>query len=162
MAKWICEYIPKDIETYVEVFGGAFWVYIKGDVHNSPKLKEVVYNDKNRFMSNLFECFRDPLLMHHHLSKNESQQKELFDRFQQNLNVISKGNCHFELRDYELATQYAYVATQVFSGSKILESKFIDLKGKYSSKYDALRRRLMNPDVINKITKITDCENLDI
>ena len=48
MAKWICEYIPKDIETYVEVFGGAFWVYIKGDVHESPKLKEIVYNDKNR------------------------------------------------------------------------------------------------------------------
>jgi len=161
MSKWICEYIPDDIKTYVEVFGGAFWVYVKGDIHEKPLLQEVVYNDKNRFMANLFECFRDPLLSHHHLSKNESQQKELFDRFQQNLNVISKGNCHFELGDYELATQYAYVATQVFSGSKILESKFIDLKGKYSSKYDALRRRLMNPDVINKITKITDCENLD-
>ena len=128
MAKWICEYIPNDIKTYVEVFGGAFWVYIKGDIHEKPLLQEVVYNDKNKFMANLFECFRDPLLIHHHLSKNKSQQKELFDRFQQNLNTIAKGNCPFELGDYDLATQYAYVATQVFSGSKILESKFIDLK----------------------------------
>ena len=33
MSKWICEYIPNDIETYVEVFGGAFWVYVKGDIN---------------------------------------------------------------------------------------------------------------------------------
>ena len=39
MAKWICEYIPDDIETYVEVFGGAFWVYVKGDIHKKPQLK---------------------------------------------------------------------------------------------------------------------------
>ena len=68
MSKRICEYIPKDIETYVEVFGGAFWVYIKGDVHESPKLKEVVYNDKNRFMSNMFECMRNHLKFYHVLT----------------------------------------------------------------------------------------------
>ena len=27
MAKWIAPYIPNNIETYVEVFGGAYWVY---------------------------------------------------------------------------------------------------------------------------------------
>ena len=59
MAKWICEYIPKDIKTYVEVFGGAFWVYVKGDIHEKPLLQEVVYNAKNKFMTNMFECFRD-------------------------------------------------------------------------------------------------------
>ena len=31
MAKWISGYIPDDIETYVEVFGGAFWVYVNGE-----------------------------------------------------------------------------------------------------------------------------------
>ena len=61
MAKWISEYIPKDIETYVEVFGGAFWVYIKSEVSASPQLKEVVYNDKNVFMVNLIKCCTDPL-----------------------------------------------------------------------------------------------------
>ena len=45
MAKWIGEYIPNEIETYVEVFGGAFWVYINGEVDEKPKLKEVIYND---------------------------------------------------------------------------------------------------------------------
>lgn len=161
MAKWICEYIPNDIKTYVEVFGGAFWVYVKGDIHEKPLLQEVIYNDKNKFMTNMFECFRDPETFSEVLALTKSQDPLVFTRAQENLNVIAKGNCNFELGDLELAHQYAYVATQVFSGSKILESKFIDLKGKYSSKYDALQRRLKNPDVINRITKITACENLD-
>ena len=58
--KWIGQYIPNDIETYVEVFGGAFWVYVNGDIHEKPKLKEVVYNDFNRYMVNLFEFCRKP------------------------------------------------------------------------------------------------------
>ena len=160
MAKWIGSYIPKDIETYVEVFGGAFWVYIKGDIHENPKLKEVVYNDKNRFMTNLFQCMRLPDDFYDCLSEGESQDKSLFYKCQENLNVISKHNCHFNLGDPDIATQYAYVATQVFSGSKILESKFIDLKGKYASKYDALRRRLQKKDVIERLEKITQVENL--
>ena len=58
MAKWIVPYIPGDIETYVEVFGGAFWVYIKADISRKFKLKKVIYNDVNRYMVNLFYCFR--------------------------------------------------------------------------------------------------------
>ena len=42
MSKWICDFIPDNIETYVEVFGGAFWVYVNGDVYQKPKLKEVI------------------------------------------------------------------------------------------------------------------------
>jgi DNA adenine methylase len=95
------------------------------------------------------------------LSEAKSQDKNLFYQCQDNLNVIAKGNCSFELGDCDIASQYAYVATQVFSGSKILESKFIDLKGKYASKYDALRRRLQKSDIIDKLNKITHCENLD-
>ena len=64
MAKWIGEYIPDDIETYVEVFGGSFWVYINGEIHEKPKLKEVIYNDFNRYMVNLFECCRTPEEFH--------------------------------------------------------------------------------------------------
>jgi len=60
MAKWIGNYIPNDIETYVEVFGGAFWVYVNGQVHKKPILKNVIYNDFNRYMTNLFACCRNP------------------------------------------------------------------------------------------------------
>ena len=45
MAKWIGEYIPQN-ETYVEVFGGAFWVYVNGNIDS----KQIVYNDFNKYM----------------------------------------------------------------------------------------------------------------
>jgi len=161
MAKWIGSHIPNDIETYVEVFGGAFWVYVKGDIHDKPNLKEVIYNDKNRFMANLFECMKDPLKLDIELSKHPSQQKDLFEKFQNNLNTIATQGCNFELGDFDLAVQYAYCATQVFSGSKILESKFIDLKGMYGSKYDALINRLRKGDVLKRLTKITTAEDVN-
>ena len=46
MAKWIGNYIPDDIEIYIEVFSGAFWVYMKSDV-DSPLAKQHIYNDFN-------------------------------------------------------------------------------------------------------------------
>ena len=131
MAKWICEYIPDDIETYVEVFGGAFWVYIKGDIHEKPNLKEVVYNDKNVYMANLFECMRKPNEFYKLLTKHPSQNEKKFYMFQKLLENDPLINNFGKLGKEVRGLMYAYLATQVFSGSKILESKFIDLKGKY-------------------------------
>ena len=148
MAKWIGEYIPQN-ETYVEVFGGAFWVYVNGNIES----KQIVYNDFNKYMANLFECFRTPQMFGEHLKRYESQNHKLFKMFQNGLNHIEEKL--FDLGDYEIGSQYAYCATQVFSGSKVMESKFIDLKGKYSSKYDALQRRLAKPEVHDKMKRIT-------
>jgi len=44
IGKWIKEYIPKDIETYVEGFSGMFWVFFNMDLKHYPNLKTVVYN----------------------------------------------------------------------------------------------------------------------
>ena len=59
MAKWIEEYIPKNISLYAEIFGGAFWTYLKSDIYKINGLKEVHYNDFNRLMTNMFECSRN-------------------------------------------------------------------------------------------------------
>ncbi len=164
MSKWICEYIPNDIETYVEVFGGAFWVYVKGDINEKPNLKEVIYNDKNKFMANLFMCMREPEVFYERLSEVESQNAQTFKEFQTSLNIYAEVQTSLNIygADFrmDLAVKYAYVATQVFSGSKVLESKFVDLKGKYSSKYDALRNRLQKTEIQDKLKKITAVENL--
>ena len=157
MAKWICEYIPKDIETYVEVFGGAFWVYVKGDVHTTPTLKEVIYNDKNEFMVNFMKCCSDPYAFLHYIKDVKSQDEKLFYEYQKEINEMDVLN----VPDFKTAMKYAYIATQVFSGSKIMESKFIDLKGKYKSKFDAFRNRLSKTEISSKLSKITECENLD-
>ena len=59
MAPWIHSFIPNDIETYVEVFGGAFWVYMKSDIE-TPLAKQHIYNDFNPYMVNLYRCASNP------------------------------------------------------------------------------------------------------
>tara|TARA_R110002012_G_scaffold175756_1_gene340617 strand:+ start:671 stop:1474 length:804 start_codon:yes stop_codon:yes gene_type:complete len=156
MAKWINEQIPKS-KTYIEVFGGAFWVYLKGDINSN----KIIYNDYNKFMANLFECFREPEFFLKHLEMHKAQNKDLFYKFQDYLNTIKNDNINFDLGTYLIASQYVYCATQVFSGSKVLESKYVDLKGKYNSKYDSLINKLKNPFYIDKLKKINKVENLD-
>ena len=51
-AKWISEFIPDDIETYAEVFGGAMWTYVNGKVNAD----NIHYNDFNTQMANLLYC----------------------------------------------------------------------------------------------------------
>ena len=36
---WIRDYIPRDIETYVEPFSGMFWVFFKMDLSKYRKSK---------------------------------------------------------------------------------------------------------------------------
>ena len=158
MANWIAEYIPTDIETYVEVFGGAYWVYVKSDVYTIPKT--IVYNDFNRYMVNLFECCRNPQRFYDSMREIEAQNEELFYQFKKE---VFEGNDVNDvvLGDMEFAMKYAYIVTQVFSGLNPEKGKFIDLKGKYSSKFDAFRNRLLKSSVQEKLRRISACENLD-
>ena len=160
MAKWIGNYIPNDIETYVEVFGGAFWVYVNGQVHKKPILKNVIYNDFNRYMTNLFACCRNPQEFLKSMEEIVAQDAELFYQFK--TDVFENKNINdIEIPDYDYGMKYAYIVTQIFSGLNPEKGKFIDLKGKYSSKFDAFRRRLKNPAVIEKLKKISNVENMD-
>ncbi len=160
MAKWIGSYIPNDIETYVEVFGGAFWVYVNGEVHKKPILKNVIYNDYNRYMTNLFACCRNPQEFLKSMDEIVAQDSELFYKFKKDV-FENKNIKDIEIPDYDYGMKYAYIVTQIFSGLNPEKGKFIDLKGKYSSKFDAFRRRLKNPKVIEKLNKITNVENMD-
>ena len=160
MAKWIGSYIPNDIETYVEVFGGAFWVYVNGEVHKKPILKNVIYNDFNRYMTNLIACCRNPQEFLKSMEEIVAQDSELFYQFKTDV-FENKNIKDIEIPDYDYGMKYAYIVTQIFSGLNPEKGKFIDLKGKYSSKFDAFRRRLKNPAVIEKLKKITNVENMD-
>ena len=57
MSEWISSFVP-ECHTYVEVFGGAYWVYINSDIHERCDI--AVYNDFNPYMANLFRCASDP------------------------------------------------------------------------------------------------------
>ena len=168
IGKWIVPYYPEDMETYVETFGGMFWCFFNMDLSKYPNLKRVVYNDFNPLNYNLFQCVQNPTELQRALDSIPVQQfgvnvtppefKERFVSFQQEL--FGSGFT-INYPDYEVAAKYAYVLTQVFSGSKPETSSFIDLKGKYRSKYLSFRDKLSKPAWIAHFDKITHVENLD-
>jgi len=160
MAEWISGYIPNNIETYVELFGGAFWVYIKGNVYTKPNLKTVIYNDFNRYMVNLIECCRRYDEFYDVVKNVIPQDKVLFDRYRDELfNKIDVTS--IDIPDFQLAMKYAYIVTQVFSGYDPITGSYMDLRGKYDSKFVALGHRLENINIKMRMNEITTCENLD-
>ena len=168
IGKWIVPFYPENMETYVEPFGGMFWCFFNMDLTQYPNLKEVVYNYFNPLNYNLFQCIQNPELLLEEINNISCQQKgesptpdiykEQFIRFQAE---IFETNFSVQPYDYVTAAKYAYVLTQVFSGSKPETSSFIDLKGNYKSKYLTFRDKLSNPKWVEHFVRITKVENMD-
>jgi DNA adenine methylase len=168
IGKWIVPYYPKDMETYLETFGGMYWCFYNMDLKEYPNLNKVVYNDFNPLNYNLFKCVQNPNELLRAINSIDCQKqgvdvtpevyREQFNRFQ--AEIFNEG---FSVNpgDYEVAAKYVYILTQVFSGSKPETSSFIDLKGKYKSKYLTFRDKLSKPDWVEHFLKITDVENMD-
>lgn len=168
IGKWIVPFYPTDMETYVEPFSGMFWCFFNMDMEKYPNLKKVVYNDFNPLNYNLFQCVQNPSELQRVMDEIEVQKvgvsdtpielREKFNTFQSEIfnEGFQVGKC-----DYLTAAKYVYVLSQVFSGSKPETSNFIDLKGKYRSKYLAFRDKLSKPKWVDHFLKITNVENLD-
>jgi len=168
IGKWIVELYPQDMETYLETFGGMFWCFFNMDLDMFPNLKRVVYNDFNPLNYNLFRCVQNPSELQRALDSIPVQQLGVSNtdpifrtRFEDFQREVFGSGFTINYPDYEVAAKYVYVLTQVFSGSKPETSSFIDLKGKYRSKYLAFRDKLSKPDWIEHFLKITDIRNLD-
>jgi DNA adenine methylase len=168
IGKWIVPFYPQDMETYVETFGGMFWCFFNMDLTKYPNLKEVVYNDFNPLNYNLFQCVKNPTLLLEAINSIPCQQlgeettppicREQFVSFQSEL--FGDGFT-INYPDYQVAAKYVYILTQVFSGSKPETSSFIDLKGKYKSKYLTFRDKLSKPDWVEHFLRISKVENMD-
>jgi DNA adenine methylase len=160
--------IPTDIENFVEVFGGMFWTFFSMDLSKYPNLKKVVYNDFNPLNYNLFQCIKNPTLLLEVINSIPCQKlgeentpllyKEQFNNFQSEL---FESGFTINYPDYQVAAKYVYILTSVFSGSKPETSSFIDLKGKYKSKYLTFRDKLSKPEWVEHFLRITDVENMD-
>jgi len=110
-------------------------------------------------MVNFFECCRTPEEFHQFMIDLKAQNEKLFYKFQKEI-FNNKDIEGIELGDFEFGQKYSYIMTQVFSGLNAEKAKFIDLKGKYKSKFDSFRDKLVKPKFIEKLHKITKCENL--
>lgn len=168
IGKWIVDYYLRDMETYVETFGGMFWCFFNMDLEQFPNLKRVVYNDFNPLNYNLFQCVQNPSELQRALDAIPVQQRGVYvtdfsykDRFREYQTELFSSGFTINYPDYEVAAKYVYVVTQVFSGSKPETSSFIDLKGEYRSKYLTFRDKLSKPQWVEHFLKISDVENMD-
>jgi len=168
IGKWIVGEYPQDMETYVETFGGMFWCFYNMDLSKFPNLKTVVYNDFNPLNHNLFNCLQNPTELLKAINSIPCQEfgiektPELYPiLFNTYLLSLFISDLKFNTPYYMISSQYAYILTQVFSGSKPESSSYIDLKGKYKSKYLTFRDKLINPKWLDKFIRITNFENMD-
>lgn len=169
IGKWIKEYIPTDIETYVEPFSGMFWVFFNMDLSKYPNLKTVVYNDYNKLNYNLLQWCKVPHRLHEELQKYPCQQLGVTDtpkEYEQMFYEYQKEvfDPTYEItpaNSLEAACKYVYVLTQIFSGSKPETAKYMDYKGKYRCKLLVFMDKLKNPKYVEHYNRITFIENMD-
>ena len=160
IGKWIRNYIPEDVETYVECFGGMYWTFFCLDLKKYKNLKTVVYNDFNPLNVNVFNCLRNPKEFNDIIQNYESQNKQLFYEFQKEL-FDPNFKLDLSTPDYHSAAKYLYLLTQVWSGTNPEKAKFIDLKGKYTSKFDSFKKKLKSLKWQAYFEKITFVEKMD-
>ena len=155
-AKWIASQFPKH-NTYVEPFGGAYWVYFMAN-HQIDQAHTNVYNDFNKDIANIFHCARyDDRKFLKSLLSYEDQNKELFNQFKKDLFPLTTD---FELGDVDRATKYLYLQTQSFSGDTLTEkTNYVDLRGKYKSKYQHFIDKISNKKWLYHIKGINHVHN---
>jgi len=148
-AKWIEEFIPVKYKTYVEPFGGAFWVYIQSQFYKN--FDSVVYSDLNPDNTNMYKVFK---------YKGDELKQKIADN-------LGKMDLFYDIRDsffanrhtdVERAFEYIYLMTHVFSGSKLNPNIKIPPKSN-DSKYKSLLNKLETKR--KHLDSITNIDNAD-
>jgi DNA adenine methylase len=159
-SKWIDPLFPEknSFDTYVEVFGGANWMYW---MSKKTPVNTNVYNDFNRHLVNVFECskdiekFHDVLLNYYQYIGNSNKFEEFRDE------VLDIFHDKFAIPDYTLAAKYMFVQTQIFSGNTGIgrTSKMYHYDD-YKSKFITYTEKFTQPRYVDKLPLLTT-ENMD-
>lgn len=161
---WIRNFIPNDIETYVECFSGMFWVFFKLDLPKFKNLKTVIYNDVNPLNVNLFLCIKDYDRLYEVSSNKPIEDLELFNSCKEIFNdfKLDTNNPNFEV-----AWKYSYILSQVWSGTDPIKGNlvkkggYVGKDGVYKSKFEIFRSKLVDNKWKSYFDKISIVENLD-
>lgn len=174
MSDWIYAYIPKDIDTYVECFSGAFWVYFNSDFRH---VKNIIYNDINKHMVNLFSCCKeyDTFIKKieyemnqgflHCTETDEAKRKEFYKGiYYKHKHDKTPGNFLDNppnvFPDFDAGVLYAFLITSAFNGCFPRAAGF---SGYHSGKIKmvALLNKLKKKEMQAKFSRITAFESLD-
>lgn len=181
-ATWIYEFIPKNINTFAEVFSGAMWVYFNKNCDYSH-VPHVRYNDFNKHMTNLYTCCQD----YHKMIKTienslkngflhtNAENPEDFKQYYKNIYYDYKNNpentflenMNFNIPNYDVALKYAFLITSSFNSCHPKKAGFsgINKASKIhplgNLKINALLNKLKDPIFQQKLERITSFEHLD-
>ena len=158
-SKWIDPFVPTDAKTYVEVFGGAMWLYW---MSKKLPVEKNVYNDFNRHLANVFMCSStDAVKMENECLKlvEHIGDAEVFNQYKDE--VFSVYDQKFPIPDYELAAMYMFLQLQIFSGGEglIARTKIYrnpDKKTKFATYIDKFKKL----QYLNKLNCLST-ENMD-
>ena len=162
---WVRSFVPKDTEIYVEPFSGMFWVFFKLELPTFKNLKKVVYNDVNPLNVNLFNCLKeDPIKLWEVSNNTPIENLELFNQFK---SEVFDDNLKLDEPNFDIAYKYAYILSQVWSGTDpkkgnlIKNGGYVGKDGVYKSKFEIFRSKLVNEKWQKYFSLITNVENLD-
>lgn len=176
MAEWIYEYIPKDIKTYAEPFSGSFWVYFNTKLDYSH-VKNIRYNDINKFTTNLFACAKDYSKFTNIIEKelepngflyadksdpNKYKEfyKQLYYDFKNNSLNTFLDNTNFNIPDFEIGMKYSFLITSAFNGCWPKAAGFSGVNNGKLKLY-ALLNKLKDIKYQKKLNAISSFESID-
>lgn len=165
ISKFIIPHIPKNIETYVEPFGGMGWVYLNLKLEEFTYLKTIVYNDFNPLNYNVFNCLKtNPEYLLEVCENIPVEDDDLFIQYQQEIFNNEHNLTH---PNYEICYKYLYLLTQVWSGNNpqtgglIKKGGYTNTEGVYVGKFEIFRKKLRDSKWLNKFKSITYTHNND-
>jgi DNA adenine methylase len=159
--QWIDPLIPSrsTFNKYVEVFGGAMWVYWQS---KKTPVATNIYNDFNRDLYNVFTCSsQDPVQFESELKNLYSLvgNSAAFEQFRDE--IFANHTTQFSVPDYARAAKYMFLQTQFFTGGKGLHERTkIYSNPKYKSKFYTYTEKFQNSRYLDRL-KSLDTENLD-
>jgi len=171
MVEWINTFIPRNIKKYAEPFSGAYWTYINIK-YQFPELENIVYNDWNGHMSNLYACMTQPKVFAKKLEEALSEggflytnktnkddvrdfYKEIYYRYKHDKSDVNfLDNPPTNQPDFDAGIIYSFLITSRSAGCSPIST---NLKPKVT----ALLNKLKDERYIKKLSKITDVHNED-
>jgi DNA adenine methylase len=175
MSNWIYSYIPKDINTYVEVFSGSMAIYFNEDFSHC---KDIVFNDFNKHQANFMACCKDYNKMLSHLDESLKAGGALYcpktdvveiKKFYRDLYTEIKNpqkndfydNMDFEIPNYEKAVIYSFMITSAFNSCHARGAGYSGTTKTNKLKLTTLINKLKKEDYHKKLDNLINVECMD-
>lgn len=175
MSSWIYSNIPKNINSYIEVFSGSFAVYFNEDFSHC---NNIVYNDANKLQSNFILCCKDSEKMANSIEESLRPGGILFcgesdildiKKYYRDLYTDIKNpnksdfydNLDFGVPNYEKAVMYSFMITSSFNGCHARGAGFSGFSKNNKLNLNTLIGKLKKPEFNEKLNYIKNIENMD-